>query len=202
MEDYKKITLESYKKNVAIFSEHFKGVFDLEKRKEFSKFTQLLPGKKILDVGCGAGDHSLWFKQNGFDVVGIDLSPEMVSLAKEKGIDVSLMDMEDISFTHNYFDGIWSVTSILHLKKDRVPFLIDKFSNLLSSKGILFIVLKKGYGEEIKVDSKNKSTKRYFAYWQKEELMDILKKHFELIEFWEDTPRDSTFLHFLLRKKN
>ena len=30
---------------------------------------------KILDVGCGAGSHSLYLQQKGFDVTAIDISP-------------------------------------------------------------------------------------------------------------------------------
>src|SRR3989344_1534412 len=98
MEEYKKVTLESYRQNANVFGTHFKGVFNLEKRMEFNKFIQLLPGKNILDVGCGAGDHSLWFQQNGLNVTSSDLSPEMVEIAREKGVDAIVKDMEKMDF--------------------------------------------------------------------------------------------------------
>jgi len=41
---------------------------------------------KILDVGCGAGSHSLWLQNKGFNVKAIDLSVGAVDVAKERGV--------------------------------------------------------------------------------------------------------------------
>jgi ubiquinone/menaquinone biosynthesis C-methylase UbiE len=43
----------------------------------------LAPGMRVLDVGCGPGRHSLALAQRGIDVLGIDLSPDFVALARE-----------------------------------------------------------------------------------------------------------------------
>ncbi|WP_207592565.1 methyltransferase domain-containing protein [Halomontanus rarus] len=46
----------------------------------------LLPevaGKRVLDVGCGDGTYSAWLADQGADVLGIDLSREMISVARE-----------------------------------------------------------------------------------------------------------------------
>jgi SAM-dependent methyltransferase len=40
------------------------------------------PGQRILDVGCGPGRHSLALARRGFDVIGVDLSPHFVALAR------------------------------------------------------------------------------------------------------------------------
>jgi len=39
---------------------------------------------KVLDIGCGAGDNSLWLAQNRFQVVGIDTSDVALEKAREK----------------------------------------------------------------------------------------------------------------------
>lgn len=41
-------------------------------------------GLRILDLGCGRGDMTLWLANQGADVTAIDLSPEMVTLANER----------------------------------------------------------------------------------------------------------------------
>jgi SAM-dependent methyltransferase len=46
---------------------------------------RLLAGRKrIVDVGCGTGRHSLALAEAGFDVVGIDASADMIDVARER----------------------------------------------------------------------------------------------------------------------
>lgn len=49
--------------------------------------TQLIgniAGARVLDLGCGSGTFSVWFAELGAQVVGLDLSPAMIALAKDK----------------------------------------------------------------------------------------------------------------------
>lgn len=47
------------------------------------KFIKLLPGKaKVLDVGCGGGQDSKFLTESGYTVFGIDVSKDMIKLAK------------------------------------------------------------------------------------------------------------------------
>lgn len=41
---------------------------------------------RVLDIGCGAGRHSLYLQQQGFDVTGIDASPGAVTVCKSRGL--------------------------------------------------------------------------------------------------------------------
>jgi SAM-dependent methyltransferase len=41
---------------------------------------------KILDIGCGAGRHSLYLQSKGFDVTGIDNSPGAIKVCKLRGL--------------------------------------------------------------------------------------------------------------------
>ncbi|GIV95435.1 MAG: SAM-dependent methyltransferase [Herpetosiphonaceae bacterium] len=47
----------------------------------------LLPpikGKRVLDAGCGSGAYSDWLVQHGAEVVGCDISPKMVQIARQR----------------------------------------------------------------------------------------------------------------------
>jgi len=58
----------------------------------------------VLDVGCGAGQHSLWLEEHGHDVVAADVSPGAVQAARERGVDdARVMDMFDLSFPSGRF---------------------------------------------------------------------------------------------------
>jgi SAM-dependent methyltransferase len=42
-----------------------------------------LPGSQsLLDLGCGTGRHAIKFAEKGYDIVGVDLSPEMIAKAR------------------------------------------------------------------------------------------------------------------------
>jgi len=41
---------------------------------------------RVLDVGCGAGRHTLYLQRLGFEVVGIDKSPLAIEVAKQRGV--------------------------------------------------------------------------------------------------------------------
>ena len=65
------------------------------------------PGERILDIGCGSGNHLLIFNKLGLDISGVDASPYMVSMARERlGDRCSLKTgtAEDLPFEDNEFD--------------------------------------------------------------------------------------------------
>jgi len=43
-------------------------------------------GPRLVELGCGAGNHSRWFAERGFDVTGIDVSPTAIEWAAARGI--------------------------------------------------------------------------------------------------------------------
>jgi SAM-dependent methyltransferase len=45
-----------------------------------------LPSKRLLDLGCGTGEHARFFAEKGYEVVGVDVSDTMLARAKEDGI--------------------------------------------------------------------------------------------------------------------
>jgi len=63
---------------------------------------------RVLDIGCGAGRHSLYLQQKGFDVTGMDYSPLSVRLCRARGLKKSLcLPVEKIGgFKADSFDSI------------------------------------------------------------------------------------------------
>ena len=64
-------------------------------------------GERVLDIGCGAGNHLLMFHRLGLDVTGIDASPCMLDIAQSRlGTKASLRigRAEDLPFEDNEFD--------------------------------------------------------------------------------------------------
>ena len=48
------------------------------------------PGGRILDVGCGTGRHSVGLARLGFRVTGVDLSGQMLALARQRAEEASV----------------------------------------------------------------------------------------------------------------
>ncbi len=65
------------------------------------------PGERVLDIGCGAGNHLLFLSKQGLDITGIDASPYMISMARERlGHRCALNRglAEDLPYEDNEFD--------------------------------------------------------------------------------------------------
>jgi SAM-dependent methyltransferase len=62
----------------------------------------LTPGMRVLDAGCGPGRHALELARRGFDVVGVDTSPEFLALARDAAGDLTAefheRDVRDLRF--------------------------------------------------------------------------------------------------------
>ena len=75
----------------------------------------LKKGMRMLEPGCGRGEFLNNFKELGLDVVGLDISPEVVNF--ENGLDVKICDVENekLPFENDTFDVIYSKSFIEHL---------------------------------------------------------------------------------------
>ena len=72
-------------------------------------------GERLLDVGCGTGEHLLLFRDRGCDVTGIDPSPSMLELARRKlgaKADFFTGKAEDLPFSDNEFDIVSLILSL------------------------------------------------------------------------------------------
>lgn len=82
-------------------------------------YLDALSGRSILNVGCGIGDASRLLIDNGYDVVNIDLSPVMISIAQEvypeaKNLVLGATELDKLGMK---FDGVVAIHLIQHLNK-------------------------------------------------------------------------------------
>lgn len=117
-----------------------------ETTKEFVSKLELKPGQKVLDVGCGVGGGDFYMAENfDVEVVGIDLSINMISLAIERAIglkyavEFDCADCYKKTYPENAFDVIYTRDTMLHVKVRSYPFF---FFQLLILLVLCFIALK------------------------------------------------------------
>lgn len=207
MEDFKKKTIKSYDKTA---SEYYRVVKSFELVPEIKKFSKkVIKNGKILDLGCGPGHHSKYFSSLGFDVVGIDLSVEMIEIARRESVKsvFQVMDILELNFEKDTFDGIWSSASLLHVPKIKMKFVLKKLKEILVDNGVLYISLKQGEGSEIFIDNRYGGVEKYYVYYHTEEIEKLLKNvGFNIIEIQPKDKRTiydtNSWIHIFCQKIN
>ncbi|HEY9139895.1 MAG TPA: class I SAM-dependent methyltransferase [Bryobacteraceae bacterium] len=78
---------------------------------------QARPGERILDLGCGDGALTEKLVALGAQVVGIDSSADMIAAARQRGLNVRMMDARSLTFD-NEFDAVFSNAALHWIKDD------------------------------------------------------------------------------------
>lgn len=95
---------------------------------------------RVLDVGCGAGRHSLYLQKKGLQVLGIDQSPLAVKMCRLRGVkNVKIMSIRNINFKPNSFDTIMMMGNNFALLGDLINArkMLKKFHRITSKEGII-----------------------------------------------------------------
>jgi SAM-dependent methyltransferase len=106
--------------------------------------------KRILDIGCGTGRHSLELARRGYKVAGIDLSPSMIEKAKALAqkenliIDFQVRDARDFNFKESFDLAIMICEGAFPLmESDEMNFSIlqNAFGSLRPGGKLIFTTL-------------------------------------------------------------
>ena len=98
--------------------------------------------RDALEVGCGTGGFARRLAERSEHVLALDLSPEMIRLARERSahfpnIDFQLVDVRDWSFPVACFDCIASIATLHHLP---YPEILSQMKAALKPGGVLLIL--------------------------------------------------------------
>ena len=161
----------------------------------------LPPGGSILELGCGAGNHSAEMLAAGFAVRATDGSPEMAEIASRRlgqRVDTMLFDELD---EQEAYDGVWASACLLHVPRDELSGILSRIRRALKPGGVFYASFKIGEG-----DGRDKLG-RYYNYPSPQWLDATyaaagpwrpLKSDTSDIKSFDEAP--ATMLHLLVRK--
>jgi SAM-dependent methyltransferase len=151
--------------------------------------------ESLLEIGAGPGQDSKFFQENGLEVTCIDLSPEMVKLCQQKGLNAYVMDMVELNFPDNSFDAVYALNSLLHLSKKELPGVLGNIRRVLKADGLFFLGVYGGFDFEGIWEKDAYEPKRFFSFHSDEGLKQIVTGYFELVAFKQIMQGDGD-LHF------
>ena len=110
----------------------------------------------VLDAGTGTGRFAIYLAKKGIEVVAIDSSRGMISIAREKSkregcenkIQFIVGDIEHLPFKTEVFEGICSIFVLIHFTSRNQ--IISEFSRIIKERGVVVFdvpnkILSRGY---------------------------------------------------------
>jgi SAM-dependent methyltransferase len=161
----------------------------------------LPPGGSILELGCGAGNHSAVMLEAGFTVRATDGSPEMAEIAARRlGHPVEAMLFDELN-AHEAYDGVWASACLLHVPREELAGILGRIRRALKPSGVFYASFKIGDG------GGRDNLGRYYNYPSPEWLQatyaaagewNSLSSDTSLIRSFDETP--ANMLHLVVRK--
>ncbi len=169
-----------YVDKMSLYQKHMQGYVQLLK-----KFEKLVgESGRILDAGCGWGRDVNYFLENGYDTTGIDRAPKPLEFGADKykannmGEKLHRMDVKNLGFQKNTFDGIWCNSVIHFYPPEKIHKPVSELSRVLKKDGVLYINFKltKGSPEpDIREEEDGSLVKRYL--YPRQLIKEILEEN-------------------------
>lgn len=190
-------TLQFYRDNAQAYADWNKAP-----SKRLVRFLGLLPARgSVLELGCGAGNHSAEMLAAGFAVRPTDGSPEMAEVASRRlGVPVDTMLFDQLDARDSY-DGVWASACLLHVPRDELTGILARIHRALKPSGVFYASFKIGAS-----DGRDKLG-RYYNYPAQEWLKAAyaaagawrsIAAETSEIKGFDDKP--ATMLHLMVRK--
>lgn len=176
-DDWLSETRASYDVDAAGYAEQVRGLLDRYPflRASLALLADLVReagGGPVADVGCGPGYVTRFLADAGVDAFGIDLSPEMVAIARRDHPDLrfEVGSMAALDLPDSALAGVVAFWSVIHVPDHAVPGVYAEMRRVLRPGGVLLVGFHVGdetrhdsvgyTGEPINLESHHRPTAR------------------------------------------
>ncbi|NVM55014.1 MAG: class I SAM-dependent methyltransferase [Candidatus Helarchaeota archaeon] len=146
---------------------------------------------KAIDLGCGAGNYTIYFASLGFNIIGIDISPSAIEAAKENAnkkkvkcnflVSDVLGDLEDLRQT---FDFAYDWELLHHIFPEKRKKYVENVHSILNPRGkylsVCFSKMDPSFGGKGKYRETPLGTILYFS--SEDELRNLFAPYFKIEE--------------------
>ena len=146
VDDWLSSTRQSYDTDASGYTQKVRGLLDGQPylRASLALFAELVHGAEggpVADVGCGPGYVTGHLHDAGLDVFGIDLSPEMIAIARRDypRLRFEVGTMTDLDLADDSVVGIVAFWSVIHVPDHAVPGVFEQFRRVLQAQGLLLV---------------------------------------------------------------
>lgn len=168
--------------------------------------SHLLPGGKVLDVGCGVGLAMNTLTGRGFVAAGIDISPKMTAYAQQRNPSSLLLTGDFLTAElPTDFDGVLAFAYIHLYPAEQIPAVFARIRSLLKPGGLAFLSstesVESKEGWYVKEDY-GRQERRFRKFWTEAELRAaITVAGFEVVDLMKyRDPYGKVWMDFIARK--
>jgi SAM-dependent methyltransferase len=157
----------------------------LDERAAFLRRLQQANCTRMLEIGAGAGQDSVFFAGHGLDVVATDISPAMVARCQDKGLDARVMDFSQLDFPAGSFDAVHAMNCLLHVPNAELPAVLRSIARVLRPGGLFFLGV---YGdsertEEGPAEADDHVPARFFSWRTDDQIVRFASESFDIVDF-------------------
>jgi len=149
----------------------------------------------LLEPGAATGSDAAFFQAKGFEVVCIDLSPNMVERCRARGLIAHVMDVADLRFPANSFGAVYAMNCLVHVPKSQLRSVLEGIKRVVKPGGLFYLGLYGGREFEGVLDDDDFDPKRFFSHHTDEDLSSQVGECFS-VESFRRIPQGWNGLHF------
>ncbi len=157
-------------------------------------FAELVtPGGTVGDIGCGTGRLAPFLAGRGLTPRGVDLSPEMVRVARRdhREFTFDVADLRSLPFSDAELDGVVCWYSLMYLAPVDRPAAYDELARVLKPGAPLAVAFKVGDGQHHRAGRTLNLGIEFDIWWHSpEDLQHALTDAGFSITFWAGRPAD------------
>lgn len=161
----------------------FKSPWKMAERAAFLGRIRSEGRRRLLELGAGTGQDSLFFKEHGLEVVAIDLSPRMVEHCLAKGLDARVADLLHLGLPPESFDAVYALNSLLHVPNAEVGAVLESIRGLMRPTALFFLGVYGGRSHEGALDRDAHVPPRFFALRTDDQIQRLVAPYFEVVDF-------------------